>query len=166
MQRFNRHPHETQRELWKQLIETGRHTEWGMIYDYRSLRQPEDYAKRMPLQNYEEVEALHRTYDVGEKDILWNGTISHYSLGTTTVVRVSTYRFPRQNLYQCHIKGTWDTMTLLYHNRPDARQFECKNAILWAEVWRLITRIQKRWLAICRPLRSQYAFCRAAVLFA
>jgi hypothetical protein len=131
IKRFNRHPHETQRELWKQLIEAGRHTEWGMIYDYRSLRQPEDYAKQVPLQTYEELKPYIERMMMGEKDVLWNGTVKWFSKSSGTTSSKSKYiPVSRQNLYQCHIRGTWDTMTLLYHNRPDARQFECKSMLM------------------------------------
>lgn len=131
IERFKRHPHEIQRALWKQLIEAGRHTEWGLIYDYRSLRTPEAYARRVPLQNYDELKPYIERMMMGEKDVLWNGSIKWFSKSSgTTSDRSKFIPVSRQNLFQCHIRGTWDTMTLLYHNRPDARQFECKSMLM------------------------------------
>lgn len=131
IKRFNRHPQETQRALWKQLIEAGRHTEWGLIHDYRSLHTPEAYAKRVPLQDYETLKPYIERMMMGEKDVLWNGTVKWFSKSSGTTSAKSKYiPVSRQNLFQCHIRGTWDTMTLMYHNRPDARQFECKSMLM------------------------------------
>lgn len=131
IERFIRHPHQAQRELWKLLIEAGRHTEWGILYDYRSVRTPEEYARRVPVQSYEDFHPYIERMMLGEKDVLWNGSVRWFSKSSGTTSTKSKYiPVSQQNLRQCHIRGTWDTMTLFYQNRPDARLFELKSMLM------------------------------------
>jgi hypothetical protein len=50
IERFMQNPHKAQREVFRQLIEAARHTEWGRKYDYRSIKTPEQFSERIPVQ--------------------------------------------------------------------------------------------------------------------
>ncbi|MBR9919804.1 MAG: GH3 auxin-responsive promoter family protein [Bacteroidetes bacterium] len=134
MQRIERmlqHPHEAQQAVWQSLMVSARNTEWGKKYDYRSLRNTEDYAKRVPVQEYETLKPYIERMMYGERHILWPGRIRWFSKSSGTTADKSKYiPVSKQNLRDCHIQGTWDTMTCFYDQRPDARQFEGKSLIM------------------------------------
>lgn len=124
-------PHEVQGALWKQLMEATRHTVWGKKYDYRSIKKPETFAERIPVQDYDALKPYIQRMMHGEKDVLWGGHVRWYSKSSGTTSDKSKFiPVSDKNLKECHIKGTWDTMTLFYHNRLDARQFELKSMIM------------------------------------
>lgn len=131
IEHFMRHPHEVQLALWKQLIETTRHTAWGKKYDYKSIKTPETFAERIPVQDYDALKPYIQRMMHGEKDVLWGGQVRWFSKSSGTTSDKSKFiPVSNKNLKECHIKGTWDTMSLFYHNRPDARQFELKSMLM------------------------------------
>lgn len=131
IERFMQNPHKAQREVFRQLIEAARHTEWGRKYDYRSIKTPEQFSERIPVQDYESLKPYIQRMMHGEKDVLWSGQIKWFSKSSGTTSDKSKFiPVSSRNLKTCHIRGTWDTMTLYYHNRPDARQFELKSMVM------------------------------------
>lgn len=125
------YPHKVQRRLLKQLIEATKHTEWGRTFNYRSIRTPEDFAHHVPIQDYESLKPYIQRMMHGEKDVLWTGQVNWYSKSSGTTSDKSKFiPVSRQNLKHCHIRGSWDTMTLTYHNMPEARNFELKSMVM------------------------------------
>ncbi|HMQ60853.1 MAG TPA: GH3 auxin-responsive promoter family protein [Flavilitoribacter sp.] len=126
-----RHPHESQQAWLKRLLETAQTTEWGRNYGFRDIRTPEAYARRLPVQDYEQFKPYIERMMKGERDLLWPGRVQWFSKSSGTTSEKSKFiPVTSQNLRQCHIRGTWDTMTLFYQNRPDARQFEYKSMLM------------------------------------
>ena len=130
-----RHPHESQQAWLKRLLETAQTTEWGRNYGFGDIRTPEAYAKRLPVQDYEQFKPYIERMMKGERDLLWPGRVQWFSKSSGTTSEKSKFiPVTSQNLRQCHIRGTWDTMTLFYQNRPDARQFEYKSMLVGGSV--------------------------------
>lgn len=121
IERFMRQPHETQRLLWRQLMQYARQTEWGTRYDYGSLRRPEDYARRVPVQDYESLKPYIQRMMHGERDVLWPGRVKWFSKSSGTTSDKSKFiPVPGVNLRQCHLMGSRDAMALFYHRQPGA----------------------------------------------
>ena len=126
-----RQPQSTQRQVLTQLLEAAAHTEFGKKYDFRSIQDPRDFAARIPVQDYESLKPYIQRMMHGEKDILWGGKTRWFSKSSGTTSDKSKFiPVSLENLRDCHIKGTWDTMAFFYDQRPDARQFECKSLLM------------------------------------
>lgn len=137
IQHYMQHPHEVQQALLKQLIETTRHTVWGKNYGYKHIRNINDFMDRVPVNHYEDVKPYIQRMMYGEKDVLWSGQVRWFSKSSGTTSDKSKYiPVTSQSRKYCHIRGTWDTMTLFYHNRPDAKQFECKSLLMGGSIER------------------------------
>lgn len=131
IERYMQYPHEVQQVLLMQLIEATRHTVWGKKYDYRSIKNLSTFMDRIPIGQYEDVQPYIHRMMLGEKDVLWSGQVRWFAKSSGTTDGKSKYiPVTSQSRKYCHIRGTWDTMTLFYHNRPDARQFECKSMVM------------------------------------
>ena len=52
MELFIKYPHEVQFELLKKLVQKAKDTELGRKYDFSSISSYEDFASRVPLQQY------------------------------------------------------------------------------------------------------------------
>lgn len=125
-----------QESLLKQLLQFTKHTEWGRRYGYRDIQDAEQFARRVPVNDYDGLKPYITRMMHGEKDVLWSGQVRWYSKSSGTTSDRSKYLpVTSQNLKKCHIRGTWDTMSLFYHNRPDARQFECKSMIMGGSLY-------------------------------
>jgi len=135
IQAFRDRPHKVQEALLFQLFQATKHTEWGKKFDYESIRSPEDFANRVPIQDYESLKPYINRMMHGEKDVLWSGRVKWFSKSAGTTSDKSKFiPVSNQNLKQCHIRGTWDTMNLFYHQKPKARQFECKSLLMGGSI--------------------------------
>ena len=135
IEHFMKSPHEVQESVFKHLIETSRHTEWGRKYNYKEIKNQELFASRIPVQDYESLKPYITKMMYGEKDVLWAGQVKWFSKSSGTTSDKSKFiPVSAQNLKKCHIKGTWDTMTLMYHNYPDARAFELKTLLMGGSI--------------------------------
>jgi hypothetical protein len=127
IEHFNRHPHKVQERWLMHLLHTARNSIWGQQHDFASLRNASDFASRVPLQDYESLKPFIERMMHGEKDVLWSGQVRWFSKSSGTTndkskfIPVSTHNFKK-----CHSRGSWDSMTLYYHQRPYARQFRDK----------------------------------------
>lgn len=124
-------PDEVQeRRLFKSL-DAARNTEQGRRYDFGRIRSYERFASSVPVREYEDFRTDIRRMMLGESNVLWPGRVGWYSKSSGTTSDKSKYiPVPYGNLYGCHIAGSWDAMTLLYHNRPDMEIFRRKNLLL------------------------------------
>lgn len=131
IRKFMEQPEKAQENLWKDLIYSARHTAFGREYGFQAMRSPADFKAQVPVSDYDSLKPYIERMMAGERDILWPGAVRWFSKSSGTTSDKSKFiPVSDANLSACHIKGSWDTMTLFYHERPDARQFECKSLIM------------------------------------
>lgn len=125
------HPHERQRKWFRYLMSRARGTEFGKEHGLRHARTPADFAKQVPVQDYESLrDGIHRMM-MGQENVLWPGRVKWYAKSSgTTSDRSKFIPVTRENFQRCHAKGTWDTLTSLYDMLPDASVFYRKNLIM------------------------------------
>ena len=135
MQRYMQYPHQVQREVLSELLKSARYTEFGKTYGFKDIKTPKQFAERVPVQDYEAFKPLIRRMMHGEKDILWDGRVRYFAKSSgTTSAKSKFIPLSRQSLKRCHIRGSWDAMTLMYHNRPDAKIFGSKNMVMGGSI--------------------------------
>lgn len=131
IERYMREPEPRQQAIFKKLISSAKRTIWGKEHDFKSIKTYQDFTNRVPIQNYESLEPYINRMMHGEWDVLWNGQVHWFSKSSgTTSHRSKFLPVSHENLKECHIKGTWDTMTFFYNQCPDARMFECKSLLM------------------------------------
>ncbi len=124
-------PHEAQSQVFKSLIEAAKHTEWGKKHGFSSIRTPKDFQNNVPVQDYESLKPYIKRMMDGEKDVLWHGQVEMFSKSSGTTSDKSKFiPVSQQNFKDCHIRGTWDTMTIIYDQIPDCSIFSGKNFIM------------------------------------
>ena len=131
IERYMRHPHRTQEAIRRQLIQATKHTEWGRKHGFRYVKTAEQFAAAMPVNDYDALKPYIARMMRGEKDVLWSGAVRWYSKSSGTTSDKSKFiPISNQNLKQNHKRGGWDTVTLMYHQRPDALQFGGKSLLM------------------------------------
>lgn len=131
IERYMKRPEEPQERWLQRLLDTARNTEFGREYDFAGIRNAAEFARRVPAQDYERVRNQIGRMMRGEKNVLWPGQVLWYSKSSGTTSDKSKYiPVPMSNLYGCHYAGSWDSLTLLYHNKPDMEVFRRKNLVL------------------------------------
>lgn len=125
---FIKYPHDVQNELLLQLIQRAKFTEIGKKYDFSSIFSYSQFAERVPVSTYEEVEPLIERSRKGENNIYWPEPIKYFakSSGTTNAkskfIPVST-----DALENCHYKAGKDMLCLYLNNNEDSQLFTGKS---------------------------------------
>lgn len=131
IENFMKNPHEVQSRLFKQLISAGKQTEYGKQYDFNTIKNSEDFAKKTPLTNYEDLKPYIERMMMGEKSVLWPNQVKWFSKSSGTTSSKSKFiPVSSINLKHGHIKSSWDVVTLLYHDKPDSMVFAHKNLVM------------------------------------
>jgi len=79
-------PFRTQQEVFKNLIEQAKNTAFGRDHDFASIRNYEDFKKRVPVRDYEDLKPYIERVVHGEENILWKGKPAYFAKtsGTTS----------------------------------------------------------------------------------
>ena len=124
---FIKYPHEVQAELLRKLIEMAKNTEWGKKYEYSSIKNPESFKERIPLQDYESIKPYIIRLRHGEQNLLWPTEIKWFSKSSGTENDKSKFiPVSIEALEECHYKGGKDTLSIYCNNYPDTEMFAGK----------------------------------------
>lgn len=135
IRRMRKDPYSMQQQWLQKILQMAKNTEYGKKYDFGSIQTYRDFAERIPVNSYEELQVYIDRMMRGEKDILWPGYVKWYAKSSgTTSHRSKFIPAPSQNLRQCHIQGSWDSMSTLYHHVPNMQAFAKKSLIMGGSI--------------------------------
>ncbi|SKB50961.1 GH3 auxin-responsive promoter [Salegentibacter holothuriorum] len=79
-------PEATQEKVFQELIEKAKDTKFGRDHDFKNIKSYTDFAKKVPVRDYEELRFYVDKMVAGEPDILWPGKPLYYAKtsGTTS----------------------------------------------------------------------------------
>ena len=131
------HPAEVQARVLKELLLQGKHCQYGKQHQFNSIKDWNGYSK-LPLLNYENIKGDINKMMHGEKNVLWPGEVEWFAKSSGTTNDKSKFiPVPKVNLRNCHVKASWDSVSIIYHNNPDARIFADKSLIMGGSIERL-----------------------------
>ena len=122
---FMKYPHEVQEEWFKRLIHNARNTEWGKKHGYRSIKNPDKYRERVPLNNYESLKPYIERLRKGEENLLWNSEIKLFAKSSGTTSEKSKFiPVSQEALEECHYRGGKDMLSIYCNNYPETFLFD------------------------------------------
>lgn len=122
---FRDNPHEAQLEVFHKLIEAARYTEWGRHYDYGTIKDPDQFRQRVPLQDYTGVKPWVDRMRAGEQNLLWPTDLRWFAKSSgTTNAKSKFIPVSREALEDCHYKGGKDLLALHYSMRPNSKLYQ------------------------------------------
>ncbi|MDR0795028.1 MAG: GH3 auxin-responsive promoter family protein [Tannerella sp.] len=120
-----------QRAQLDMLLRYAGRTEWGMKYDYKSIRDYATFAGRLPIQTYDTLKPFIKRMVNGEENILWPSKVGWYAKSSgTSNDKSKIIPVTHEILKHCHYQGGYDTVGLYLRNNPDSRFFLRKGLIL------------------------------------
>lgn len=128
---FMKYPIEVQEEWFKRLIYNGKTTEWGKLYDYKSIQSFQEYANRVPVSSYEDLKPFVDRLRLGEQNVLWPEEIKWFAKSSGTTSSKSKF-IPVSNasLEECHFRGGKDMLSLYVNNHPDSALFSGRGLVM------------------------------------
>jgi len=128
---FRMHPIEVQWEVFEELLQAGKLTEYGKQFGFGDIRSYKDFSKNVPLSDYESLMPFIERTMKGEQDLLWPGETKWFAKSSgTTSTRSKLLPVTRESLEDCHYKGGKDLLGLYYHNHPNRKLYNGKHLIV------------------------------------
>lgn len=124
-------PDDLQQQVLKELISSGKDTEYGRNHLFSHTLSYEDFVRNVPVNTYEELKGDIDRMRHGEKDVLWQGQVRWYAKSSGTTNDKSKFiPVSNEGLQQIHYQGGKDVVALYLRNNPDSKMFDGKGLIL------------------------------------
>ena len=128
IENFKENPLEVQHEIFLDLIEAGKRTKFGKEFNFLSIRTYQDFAKNVPVLDYDGIKPYIDKIMKGEQYVLWNSEIEWFSKSSGTTSSRSKYiPVSEESLEECHYKGGKDMVSIYVNNFPDSKLFSGKS---------------------------------------
>lgn len=119
------HPEEVQFRTLKNLVKTAEKTEWGKLFDFANVKSYEDFARKVPVQNYSTLKPYIDRIRGGEQNLLWPTHIKWFAKSSgTTSGRSKFIPVSQEAIDKCHFKGGRDLLSIYFSQKPDSNMFE------------------------------------------
>ncbi|MCO6464554.1 MAG: GH3 auxin-responsive promoter family protein [Saprospiraceae bacterium] len=124
-------PAQLQKDVFETLLSKLKQTQYGEDFGAKGVRSIADYKKRLPLTQYEALYPYVQKMMEGQEDQLYPGKVLWYAKSSGTTNDKSKFiPITDDVLFENHVAGSWDAMSILYKNRPDTKVFDGKNLIM------------------------------------
>ena len=131
LQAYDTQAESLQAHQLKKLITKAAHTEWGVKHSYDTIHSYEDYARRVPIQSYDDIKPYVERMRHGARNVLWPSQVRWYAKSSGTTNDKSKFiPVTSEGLKQMHYKGPADCLAYYLMTRTDSRFFDGKGLIL------------------------------------
>lgn len=119
-----------QQNIFRSLIDKAAHTEYGKKYGFEYIKTQEEFAKQVPIGDYETFKPyIHRQLE-GELNVLWPGKVKFFSKSSGTTDKSKFLPVTEDAYYQNHRVSGWDSTSILYKENEETRLFDKKSLIM------------------------------------
>jgi len=124
---FLKYPNEVQNELLLLLIDTAKDTEIGKTYDFASIKTYSQFAERVPVSAYENLQTSFERSRKGENNIFWPTPIKWFAKSSgTTNAKSKFIPVSLDSLEDCHYAASKDLLCMYLYNNEDSQLFTGK----------------------------------------
>jgi GH3 auxin-responsive promoter len=123
IEHFMQNPITTQAETLKNLLRAASATEWGIKYGYASIETIEQFQQNVPISTYEQLFPYIDRMLKGEKDVLWQGSVSWFAKSSGTSNNKSKFiPITEASLHDCHYRAGRDLIAIYLENHQKDSQ--------------------------------------------
>ena len=136
LQAHYKRPLHLQQQEFMRLMGPNANTIFGKQYDFRSIKDQETFAARVPVHSYDDLWPYIEKIIAGESDVLTTGKVNWLAKTAGTTSGTSKYiPIPRNTLWRCHFKAAWYTLATLYAHHENMRIFAQRNLLIGGGVY-------------------------------
>lgn len=112
--KWSAQPGKTQQKVFQYLINNAKDTLFGKDHDFSSIKNYEDFKKRVPVRDYEALSPYIAKVVEGQKDILWKGKPVYFAKTSGTTSGVKYIPITKESI-PYHICGARDALLNYIH---------------------------------------------------
>lgn len=125
---FLKYPNEVQEELLMNLLRAAEQTAVGKQYEFSTIKSYRNFADRIPVSTYEDLEPLIERTRQGEQHVIWNSPIKWFAKSSgTTNAKSKFIPVSPEALENCHYKGSKDLLCMYLNNNENSQLFVGKS---------------------------------------
>ncbi len=124
-------PHAVQEEQLMKLLRNAEKTEFGNIYDFKSINDYEAFRSRIPVVNYDGFKHNIERLMQGEQNIIWPSEVYWFAKSSGTTSDKSKFiPVTYESLDECHFQGGKDALLFYLLQNPNSNIFDGKGLII------------------------------------
>jgi hypothetical protein len=129
IQKWAAHPNETQNRIFQDLISEATQTQFGKDHDFVSINNHEDFVKRVPIRDYEDLKPYVEKVVAGEKDILWKGKPIYFAKTSGTTSGSKYIPITKESM-PSHVEAARNAILMYIHETGNAKFVDGKMIFL------------------------------------
>ncbi len=131
IERSFRNGAEVQHQMFTELLGEARKTSFGRDFKLNEIKTIDQYRKRVPLFEYDDLKHYIQRVMHGEQRVLWPGDITWFAQSSGTTSDKSKYiPVSYEALEECQFRGSRDVLAWYYHHHAGAKIFQGKGLII------------------------------------
>lgn len=103
-QTWVKQPAKTQEQVFKNLIKMAQSTAFGKDHQFEKIKNHKDFAKQVPIRDYEELKPYVGKVVAGESDILWKGKPIYFAKTSGTTSGAKYIPLTKESM-PCHVEA-------------------------------------------------------------
>lgn len=103
--KWSENPVQTQEKVFRELIKNAKNTSFGKDHNFEKIESYQDFAKQVPIRDYEQIKSYIERAVKGEKDVLWNGKPLYFAKTSGTTSGAKYIPLTKESM-PTHIKAT------------------------------------------------------------
>ncbi|GEQ84865.1 hypothetical protein ULMS_03730 [Patiriisocius marinistellae] len=119
MHSWSSNPIATQEKVFQELIKKGRNTRFGNDHNFNQIETTQDFAKQVPIRDYEDLRNYVDPMVAGEADILWPGKPLYFAKTSGTTSGAKYIPLTKDSM-PSHIKAARNAILNYIHETGDA----------------------------------------------
>ena len=112
-------PYRFQQQIFNDLIRAGQHTQFGRDHDFSAIRNYDDFRKRVPVRDYEDLKDYIGEVVKGKPDVLWKGKPAYLAKTSGTTSGTKYIPITKDSIPN-HINGARNALLSYVHETGNA----------------------------------------------
>ena len=129
VQKWANNPIETQHNVFQNLIATAATTQFGKDHDFVSINSYEDFIKRVPIRDYEDLKPYIKRVVAGEENILWKGKPLYFAKTSGTTSGSKYIPITKESM-PSHVEAARNAILMYIHETGNAKFVDGKMIFL------------------------------------
>lgn len=117
--RWADNPVETQQKVFQELMASAANTAFGKDHDFASVKTHEDFVKRVPIRDYEQLKTYVDRVVQGESDVLWPGKPLYFAKTSGTTSGAKYIPLTKESM-PFHVQAARDAILHYIHETGNA----------------------------------------------